>query len=63
MLRLTVDKEGTPTDIQVIEPSEYEALNAAAIEAVSQWRYQPATRNGRPVTAKTNIPMTFKSAR
>jgi len=62
-LRLTVDEEGIPTDIQIVEPSEYEALNAAAAEAIAQWRFRPAMKNGRPVSANVNIPVRFQSAR
>jgi len=62
-LKFTVNVEGIPTDIQVIEPSEYDALNTAATEAIAKWRYKPATKNGRPVPSQVILPVKFKPAR
>jgi TonB family protein len=37
----------------------YPGLTAAATDAVKQWRFEPMTRNGRPVGFETNITLTF----
>ncbi len=34
-------------------------LREAAISAVSQWRYQPATLNGKPVSAQVVVKVMF----
>jgi len=47
----TVDEEGTPQNIELTSPAPY-GLAEKAIAAVRQWRYQPATRDGRPATAR-----------
>jgi hypothetical protein len=36
------------------------ALRIAATEAVSQWKYQPATLNGKPVTEHVIVKLMFK---
>ena len=36
------------------------SLRAAAVEAVKQYRYEPATRNGQPVPAHVNITIHFR---
>jgi len=36
------------------------SLRAAAVEAVRQYRYEPATRNGQPVPAHVNITIHFR---
>jgi len=36
------------------------SLRAAAVEAIKQYRYEPATRNGRPVPAHVNITIRFR---
>ena len=35
-------------------------LDEKAIEAVLQWKFRPATRNGRPVTASATIEVNFR---
>jgi TonB family protein len=35
-------------------------LNARAIEAASQWRFQPGMKNGTPVTVETNLELNFR---
>jgi TonB family protein len=42
-----VNEQGKPTAIQILDAS-HPQLAAAAIDAVSNWRYKPATRNGSP---------------
>ena len=34
-------------------------LDRAALEAVRRWRFQPAQRNGQPVSATVIIPLEF----
>jgi TonB family protein len=37
-----------------------EALDAAAFEAISQWRFVPAQLNGVPVPVTANITVEFR---
>lgn len=45
----TVDHDGIPQGIQ-IKRSLYPSLDQAAIEAVRTWRFEPAMKNGQPVS-------------
>ena len=58
-LLVTVGPEGTPTDIRVARTSKVAALDASAQAAVRNWKFAPATRNGRPTTAKLQVPVKF----
>jgi protein TonB len=35
-------------------------LDEAAVAAVKEWRFRPAQRAGRPVTATVEIPISFR---
>ena len=59
VLALTVGPEGTVTGVQTRQGSGQPALDAAALEAVRDWRFRPATRNGEPVEVQITVPMTF----
>jgi protein TonB len=36
------------------------SLRAAAVEALKQYRYEPATRNGQPVPAHVTVTIHFR---
>lgn len=55
---LVVDSEGVPTDISVSR-SLSPAFDTAALEAVKAWRFAPATKNGKPITAKIDLQVDF----
>lgn len=48
-LRLSVDVEGDVTEATILTSSGSQALDDAALEAVSHWAYDPALKNGRSV--------------
>ena len=49
VLRFTVNHEGITQSIQV-KKSLYPSLDQAAVDAVSKWRFEPAMKNGEPVS-------------
>ena len=55
---LVVDSEGVPKDVSVSR-SLSPAFDAAALEAVKAWRFAPATKNGKPITAKIDLQVEF----
>jgi protein TonB len=59
VLRLIVDEQGRPRDIRVIHGLGA-GLDAKAIEAVQQWRFQPATKDGRPVNVQISVEVGFR---
>jgi TonB family protein len=60
-LRMVVDAEGVPRRIAVARPLGY-GLDERAVEAVSKWRFAPATREGQPVAAAMLLNYDFEFA-
>jgi protein TonB len=59
-VRVLVGENGRPQEVTVGQSSGESALDEAAIEAVRQWRFEPARRNGVPVRAWAVVPIEFK---
>ena len=57
-LRAIVRRDGTVDSVQVIQGLG-SGLDDAAIAAVRQWRFQPATRNGEAVDYPITLDMNF----
>ncbi|HKY34065.1 MAG TPA: TonB family protein [Candidatus Polarisedimenticolia bacterium] len=55
ILEIVVNREGTVSDMRLLKQTGGEDLMAAAFLAVSQWRYAPARRHGRPVKAYLTV--------
>jgi protein TonB len=53
-LTLVVTREGQAKDIKVLK-SVSPAIDQEAIEVVSQWKFAPATKDGKPVAVKTAV--------
>ncbi len=58
VLRLIVDAQGVPQDIRVVRGLGF-GLDARAIDAVRQWRFQPAMKDGRPVSVLISVEVGF----
>lgn len=58
-LMLVVGKDGHTYDIRVRQ-SLGMGLDEKAIEAVSRWRFRPATRNGLPVATQIAVEVNFR---
>jgi len=56
-LRITVTEKGAVEDIRVMDGNPL--LNGAAVEAVSQWRYNPAIQDGKPIAVTTVVTLHF----
>ena len=52
--------DGRPIQLEVLNSQIDPELARAAVEAVSQWRYQPTLLNGEPVEVDTTITVNFK---
>jgi TonB family protein len=59
VLMVVVTREGNPADIQV-KKSLGLGLDEKAIEAVRQWTFKPAKKDGRPVTCLVPVEITFR---
>jgi TonB family protein len=58
-LNIVVDKEGTPRNIQIVQPLGL-GLDEKAIETVSQWKFRPGQKDGQPVNVAAMIKVSFK---
>jgi len=58
VLRVEIDERGKVGRIEVTQPMGL-GLDEKAVEAVRQWRFRPAMRNGRPVAAPALIEVSF----
>ena len=54
----TVDETGRTRDFRVLKTSYLYFANHAIL-AVQNWRYQPATKNGRPVSCRIRVPFNY----
>ena len=59
ILRALIEKDGTPTNIQVIY-SDNSLLDSAAIKAILKTKFAPGTVNGKPTASWVTIPVQFK---
>jgi protein TonB len=55
-----VGEDGVPQEITLARSSGESSLDEAAMEAVKDWVFKPAQRNGMPVRAWTIVPIEFK---
>lgn len=59
VLAMIVGPDGKPRDIR-IQRGLGMGLDQKAIEAVQQWRFEPATKDGRPVAVQISVEVSFK---
>lgn len=62
ILQLVIDEEGNVIHARILRGLPL-GLDKAAIEAVEQWRFKPATLEGRPVKVAYNVQVTFRVPR
>lgn len=60
LLRVSLDATGAVLDVAVQTSSEYQRLDQAARQAVSQWRFIPASRGQQPIPSTVLVPIEFK---
>jgi TonB family protein len=58
VLWLIVDAAGRPRDIKVVRGLGL-GLDTKALEAVKQWRFQPALKDGKPVDVQISVEVEF----
>jgi TonB family protein len=59
MLWLIVNSQGSPEQIKVQRALGH-GLDQSAVDAVSQWKFAPATKDGAPVPVIINVEVNFK---
>ncbi|AFV00367.1 energy transducer TonB [Simiduia agarivorans] len=58
-LAVTLDANGSPDDLSLLASSGVSALDQAALEAVSQWRFLPYRVDGQALASRVHIPVEF----
>ena len=59
LIRVLVDAEGRPGQVSLKQSSGFPLLDAAALEAVRQWTFEPARAGGLPVASRVDLPVRF----
>jgi protein TonB len=60
VLELSVRADGTVAAVKLRESSGYDVLDQEAIRVAREWRYEPGTRDGKPVAEKLLQPVEFR---
>jgi protein TonB len=58
VMSIVIDERGIPTNFSIRQPLGL-GLDERAVDAVKQWRFKPAMRNGKPVAVMAVIEVTF----
>jgi protein TonB len=56
----TVDSNGDPRDVRVIEATPPGVFDKAAVTAVKRWHYDPVIANGAPVEVPVRTSIRFE---
>jgi len=59
LLQVIVETDGRLRDVRVVRSLGF-GLDEKALEAVRQWRFDPARKNGQPVAVVVNIEVNFR---
>jgi len=59
LLGLVVGVDGLPRDVKIVSSLDKD-LDAKCIQAVQQWRFQPALKDGQPVEAPIKVRIEFR---
>lgn len=56
---VVIDETGHVTSVQILKPLPF-GLDAAAVDAVRQWEFEPGTLAGKPVAVIYNVTVAFR---
>jgi len=59
IVEATIGQDGLVKNVRVLKPLPF-GLDQAAVDAVKQWTFMPATFNGQPVDVLFNLTVNFK---
>src|SRR5579863_7922533 len=58
LIGLIVNSKGEPDEVHVVRSLEKE-IHQCAVDAVKQWRFEPATKDGKPVAVRISVEIRF----
>lgn len=59
VIQFVVNTDGRVENMEV-KSADHEAFGGAAMEALADWEFEPATKDGVPIARKVSLPMQFK---
>jgi periplasmic protein TonB len=59
LVRMVVSSQGVPVNVEVARSVDKE-IDQSAVEAVRQWRFDPATKEGKPVAVRLTAEIRFQ---
>jgi TonB family protein len=59
IVEATIGRDGLVKNVSVLKPLPF-GLDQAAVDAVKQWTFKPATMNGQPVDVRFNLTVNFR---
>ena len=59
IIEAVIDRQGNVTEARVLKPLPL-GLDAAALNAVKQWKFRPGTLDGQPVPVYYNLTVNFR---
>ncbi len=62
VLEVTVKADGKIADVKVVRSLEL-SLDQSAVDAVRQWKFDPATVEGKPIPIRLNVEVSFHLSR
>jgi protein TonB len=60
VIGVVISSQGTPKDPRVVQSLQPD-VDRCAVEAVRQWRFTPAQKDGKPVAVRVTIEVDFHS--
>jgi protein TonB len=58
LVTITVPRDGIPTNLRIARGVRPD-VDKAVVDAVQKWRFEPATRDGKPVEATITVEVDF----
>jgi periplasmic protein TonB len=58
LIGLIVTAKGEPDEVHVVRSLE-KAVDQCAVDAVKQWRFEPGTKDGKPVAVRISVEIRF----
>ncbi|WP_020174524.1 energy transducer TonB [Methyloferula stellata] len=59
LLSVKISAQGAPLDVKLAKSSSFPDLDAAAVAAVRNWQFTPATSDGAAIETTVNLPINF----
>lgn len=59
VISFTIDEQGKTRDFKVLS-ADYSYYASHAILALQKWQFEPARKNGRPVTVHLRVPFRYR---